>query len=326
MSEIDINKPINKITYNDTELLLEGIVPSGTIPITNNGYHNVRIYEGVNVDVPTGVFPTGELEITENGTYDVTNYASANVNVASSGSGEDRLQWVCDNVKSLAYVFQNYSGYDLSPAVSGLNASNVMSLAYTFDGCNYLQELDLSSWHISDRLNAMGYCFRNCTSLTRLNMSNWDTSKVSNMTNAFNSCKALIEIAGAIDLFREPNVNNFFYNCTNLTTFTLKNIKKSLTIGTGTNYGTKLDDPTIINTGMELHDLTGSSSQTLTVATPISARLNEIYVKLITATEEMIANDPYITSKKPCEVCTSTDEGAMTLREYIVSKNWTISG
>ena len=105
-----------------------------------------------------------------------------------------------------------------------------------------------------------------------------------------------------------------------------KELKKSLKIGSGTSYGTLLDDPTIINTAKELLDLTGATSQTLTVATAVSAKLDTIYVKLIDATEEMIANDPNITSKKPCEVCSETDEGAMTLREYIVSKNWIISG
>lgn len=97
-------------------------------------------------------------------------------------------------------------------------------------------------------------------------------------------------------------------------------------IGSGSSWGHLLDDPTIINTAKELWDLTGATSRTLTVATAVSAKLDTIYVKLIDATEEMIANDPNITSKKPCEVCSETDEGAMTLREYIVSKNWTISG
>ena len=51
----------------------------------------------------------------------------------------------------------------------------------------------------------------------------------------------------------------------------------------------------------------------------------EIYVKLIGATDEMRAEDPYIDNKKPCIVCESTDEGAMTLKEYGISKNWNIS-
>ena len=39
----------------------------------------------------------------------------------------------------------------------------------------------------------------------------------------------------------------------------------------------------------------------------------------------MRAEDEYIDNKKPCVVCESTDEGAMTLTEYAISKNWAIA-
>jgi hypothetical protein len=74
-----------------------------------------------------------------------------------------------------------------------------------------------------------------------------------------------------------------------------------------------------------LHDLTGGTTQTLTLSNPIKTKIDAIYVKLIEPTDEMIANDPYITNKKPCVVCESTDAGAMTLREYGISKNWQIA-
>ena len=267
------------------------------------------------------------------------------------GSGTDRLQWKCDNMKSLAYecydstlnnvdelfngldtssvtdmshMFQNCTGLT-SLDLSNFDTSQVTSMYYMFFNCSGLTSLDLSNFDISSVTN-ISNMFYNCRSLTSLNVSNFNTSSVTNMSDMFYNCRSLTYILGTLDLIKAISVSSMFANCRNLTTFTLKNIKKSLTIGSGTSYGTLLDDPTIINTAKELWDLTGSTGQTLTVATAVSTKLDTIYVKLIDATEEMIANDPNITSKKPCEVCSETDEGAMTLREYIVSKNWTISG
>lgn len=61
--------------------------PSGTITITQNGTGiDVGQYAYADVAVP-GIVPTGTLPITDNGTYDVTNYASATVNVSGGGGG-----------------------------------------------------------------------------------------------------------------------------------------------------------------------------------------------------------------------------------------------
>ena len=62
----------------------EYIIPGGSKTITENGNHNVRVYEvvDVNVPVPEGfIKPTGALPIEKNGTYDVSEFASAQVNV-----------------------------------------------------------------------------------------------------------------------------------------------------------------------------------------------------------------------------------------------------
>jgi hypothetical protein len=68
----------------------EYIVPSGTKNITENGVHDAKEYDSVNVNVPIPegyIIPTGTKDITENGTHDVLQFASVNVNVAGSGGG-----------------------------------------------------------------------------------------------------------------------------------------------------------------------------------------------------------------------------------------------
>ena len=56
--------------------------PSGSIPITENGTHDVAAYASADVNVPQ---PSGSITITENGTHNIAAYASANVNVSSAG-------------------------------------------------------------------------------------------------------------------------------------------------------------------------------------------------------------------------------------------------
>lgn len=59
----------------------QGVFPTGTKSITANGVENVETYEFVDVNVPQGVFPSGTRNITSNGDYDVTNYETAHVDV-----------------------------------------------------------------------------------------------------------------------------------------------------------------------------------------------------------------------------------------------------
>lgn len=87
--EISENGTFDVTEYADAKVQVPvGVEPTGTIEITENGTFDVAEYADAKVQVPVGVEPTGTLEITENGTFDVTNYASAKVNVPGSGSGE----------------------------------------------------------------------------------------------------------------------------------------------------------------------------------------------------------------------------------------------
>ena len=234
--------------------------------------------------------------------------------------------------------------------LSSFNTSNVTDMQGTFGGCNALTSLDLSSFDTS-KVTSMSSMFGRCSALTNLNLSSFDTSKLTSMSSTpdscyaltrldlssfdtskvtsmymmFKECHALAEILGTIDMINVTNCNYMFQSCYALTNVTLKNIKTTLTIGTGTSWGHLLTLDCLINTIKELWDYSsGTKTYTLTIGSANIEKIANTYVKLITPTEEQIAQDPNIVNKKHCEVCESTDEGAMTLTEYATSKRWAI--
>ena len=356
-----------------------------------------------------------------------TQYADK-ISAIQTGGGTDRLQWICDNVRSLAYTFRNYMGEDLSPAITGLdtskvenmmymcdtcvnitnlnlstwntsnvtnmsnifricsgltnlnlstwdtgkannmsymfyqcsnlteldlhsfNTSNVTNMSYMFNGCKKLTKLDLSNFDTSNVTN-MSYMFGSCPKIAELNVSSFDTSKVTNMgnmfigmdelievdlrsfdtskvttfSNLFNNCDKLKTVLGTIDVISATYTIELFALCRDIETFTVKNIKQSFTTSTNNSYNSKLTLDTLVNIFKELWDLTGSTSKTLKLSRTNKDVIANIYVKLVDVTDEMLAQDQYAANKKPCVVCESTDEGAMTITEYAVSKNWSIA-
>lgn len=227
------------------------------------------------------------------------------------------------NVTNMNSMFHNCSKLT-SLDLSNFNTSKVILMNGAFNNCKKLTSLDLSNWNTSEVSN-MGSMFRYCSSLTSLNLSSFNTKNVTTMTNLFDGCTKLSDIVGSMDLIKATSLTNFCTGCPDLTNVTLKNIKKSITLGSGTSYGTKLSNATLINTIQQLWDLTGSTSQTLTLSTTSKENIANIYVKLVDVTDEMLATDPNAGNKKPCVVCESTDEGAMTITEYLISKNWSLA-
>ena len=299
-----------------------------------------------------GITPTGTIDITENGNYDVTNYANANVIVftAGGGSSEDMLQARVNETNSCMYLFHNYEGtnpdivknLDTSSVtnmnnmfqsctelpnlnLSNFNTSSVTSMRYMFMGCNKLTSLDLSNFNTSSVTDMLGM-FKNCNKLTSLDLSNFNTSQITSTNYMFQTCEYLQNIIGVLDVISCTTVTKMFDNCYNLQSFTLKNIKRNLQIGSGTSWGHLLTLDTLINTIKELWDYSsGTTTYTLTMGSANLEKIANTYVKLITPTEEQITADPNITSKLPCEVCESTDEGAMLIKDYALLKNWNIT-
>ena len=204
------------------------------------------------------------------------------------------------------------------------NLSKATGAAYLFDTCSSLREVKING--VTSTLKTLDDAFRNCPNLERCIITG-NTGGVTEFGYLFYGGQKLKEVR-TIDLYSATKMT-FFSAAPLLETLLLKNIRISLQIGKNNSYGDKLNDESVVFIVKELHDLTGLTSQRLTYSSALDSWtngvFNRIYVKLIEATDEMRAEDPYIDNKKPCVVCESTDEGAMTLREYAISKNWTLS-
>ena len=89
---------------------------------------------GVSGTLEEGIKPTGTLDVTENGEYDVTNYEKANVNVESGADFE------ITNCNSLFYTGARLDVLqDLLQLVKKPTTANMM-----FTGCTSMVDLDMS--------------------------------------------------------------------------------------------------------------------------------------------------------------------------------------
>ena len=115
---------------------------------------------GVNGTLEEGITPTGTITITENGTHDVTNYASATVNVASSEDTSVMSDFIQNKLTSYSddtvttlcsYAFSSRS------ALTSVSFPNVTTInTYAFSGCT-----NLSSINFPNAVSALGSSFNN---------------------------------------------------------------------------------------------------------------------------------------------------------------------
>lgn len=207
----NIKKGVSILGVNGT--LEEGVIPSGTKTINDNGDYDVSQYANAKVNVPKGITPSGELPITENGTYDVTNFASAVVDVAGAGGGKYAPRYIS---------FYGYDGTDLNSELENLDTSAITSMKNMFRECRKLTSIDVSKFETS-QVTITGSMIRSCSSLTKIDLSNFVGENLKDAYAMFQGCTLITEVD--LRKFNPQNITDIgaiFSDCSSLTKIDLR--------------------------------------------------------------------------------------------------------
>ena len=259
----------------------------------------------------------------------------------SNVTSMDRMFWQCSsltmipkmdtsNVTNMSTMFA--SCYDLT-TVPQMNTSNVTNMSSMFSSCSSLTMIPNMD---TSKVTNMGNMFSGCSSLTsapQINTSNvtdmhymfmgcsrltsapqMDTSNVTNMDYMFYNCSSLTTVPN-MNISNVTSMSSMFVSCSKLEYINLLNIKVNIQIGSGNSWGHLIQKDCLIQIISELIK-PESGTKTLTMGTANTAKLADTYVKLL---------EDDGTGKYPFELCESTVEGAMTITDYCLYKNWQLA-
>lgn len=287
-----------------------------------------------------------------------------NVNVASSGSLKALLDhtkstsYMFSNWKNITEFTNDHISFDATSNVTDMSnmfyncdkltniplfdTSNVTNFSRAFYGCSSLTEVPEFDLH---NVTNLEYAFNECSSLMAI--PEFDTSNVVNFQGAFYGCSSLKEII-LLNLEHATNMeflvkdctnlekvilgglspmvstSDMFQHCTNLTDIVVTNICNNLQIGLGSAWGTKITLDSLIGICKECvrgYDINNPEyKHKLKMSDSSLEKLADVYVKF---TDPSVTEIP-IGEKGDVVVCEPTDEGAMTILDYMDLKYWTI--
>ena len=278
------------------------------------------------------------ITITENGIYTApegVGYSPITVNVpqtAESGTVKNLL----DTTKTANSLFNSYNGSSVDNLINYNDTANVTNMRSMFYYCSNLTTIpQLNTSKVTDMYCMFYFCqkiksipqldtssctnmeamFYYCSNLTTI--PQLDTSSCTNTRQMFYGCRNLTTIP-QVDISKVTDsyyIYDMFASCKKLTYLKLLNVKSSVQIGSGTDWGHLIEKDCLIQIISELIKQS-SGTRTLTMGTANKAKIADTYVKLL---------EDDGTGKYPFEVCDSTTEGAMTIEAYCNSKNWTLA-
>ena len=176
----------------------------------------------------------------------------------------DVSNWDVSNVTDMDNIFYDTQLQNLD--VSKWDVSGVTNMHSAFRATK-IQTLDVSNWDVGG-VTTMNSMLRHCSQLQTLDVSNWDVSNVTDMFNMFSECSQLQTLIGnrTIDDVLANNIS------------ALNGLKVALLLS----Y-TILDRASLRALINGLADLTGQTTQTLTLGPKLRAKLTEEDIAITTS-------------------------------------------
>ncbi|NMP59537.1 BspA family leucine-rich repeat surface protein [Enterococcus mundtii] len=106
---------------------------------------------------------------------------------------------------------------------TGTGSKIVVSDSSLFKFCsnfNVIKEVNLSNLDTSN-VTHLASAFESCKNLTTINLSGWNVSNVTSMSAMFRNCTSLKSIPSNLNAAKATNFSSMFHNCTSLTTIDL---------------------------------------------------------------------------------------------------------
>lgn len=263
------------------------------------------------------------------GVGDITTYSNDRVTKIKEAAFKNVTSLTSVYFPNVTYIEGMYSFTNTGLIeITDEHFPKLTQIDWSFSECKELKKVELSKLE-----HASSACtFYNCTKLEIVKLPLLKTIgsqvfqntaiKEVNFPNVFSCGSATFKDCTKLETAYLPALNQYssdiFVNTTNLTILIMKKLERNLQIGSGTTWGHLLTLDTLINLVKEL--VKKSSSRTLTMGSANLEKLQDVYVRLTGEPEENTSKP-----KLPCEVCGSTDEGAMSIIAYANLKNWTLA-
>lgn len=183
-------------------------------PVTSSIDENIKstnIREGVAIlgvvgTVEEGISPTGTVEITNNGTYDIAQYETVTVQVPSGGKCAPR---------NIDFYSLDGTSEQFQESVSVIDSSRLIGLTSVFSSMKGTGwTLDISHFNLQSA-STMAGAFKNSSGLKKINMAFSNFGKISAMKEAFYGCSALEEVIMPTTptQLSVKDVSSLFYGC-----------------------------------------------------------------------------------------------------------------